>query len=83
MELWAARRGAVAPDSVVIIGDSRAWFDLDLDELEKGLGKRPVQLALSGSTVFPVLENLCNDEKFHGTIICSVLPVMPPQSTSM
>ena len=76
MELWAARRGAVAPDSVVIIGDSRAWFDLDLDELEKGLGKRPVQLALSGSTVFPVLKNLCEDEQFHGTIICSVLPVL-------
>jgi hypothetical protein len=76
MELWAERRGSVKPDSIVIIGDSRAWFDLDLGELENGLGKRPVQLALSGSTVFPVLNNLCADESFHGTIICSVLPVL-------
>ena len=38
-------RRRVQPESIVIIGDSRGWFDLDLDELQKGLGKRPVQLA--------------------------------------
>src|SRR3982750_2402169 len=44
-DLWAEARRGVQPESVVIIGDSRAWFDLDLDELELGLNKRPVQLA--------------------------------------
>jgi hypothetical protein len=70
-DLWAQRRRAVRPESVVIIGDSRGWFDLDLDELEKGLGKRPVQLAMGGSCGYPVLADLAADERFHGTIICS------------
>jgi hypothetical protein len=61
---------------VAIVGDSRPVFDLDLDELEKGLGKRPVQLALPGSCAYPVLADLANDESFHGTIICSIVPGM-------
>jgi hypothetical protein len=73
-DLWAQQRRAVKPDSIVIIGDSRALFDTDLDVLEQGLGQRPVQLALVGSCAYPVLENLANDETFRGTIICSLLP---------
>ncbi len=73
-DLWTMARRRVTPESVVIIGDSRGWFDLDLDELEKGLGKRPVQLAMGGSCAYPVLADLANDENFHGTIICSFVP---------
>lgn len=75
-DLWAQTRRTVKPESVVIVGDSRAWYDLDLDELEKGLGKRPVQLALPGSCAYPVLAELANDERFHGTVICSFVPRM-------
>jgi hypothetical protein len=85
-DLWAEARGRVEPESIVIVGDSRAWFDLDLDELQKGLGKRPVQLAAGGSCAYPVLADLANDERFHGTIICSVVPRMffaPPGSPPM
>lgn len=73
-DLWAEQRRAVKPDSIVVIGDSRALFDTDLDALEQGLGQRPLQLALVGSCAYPVLENLANDENFRGTIICSLLP---------
>ena len=73
-DLWAQTRRRVEPESIVIIGDSRAWFDSDLDELERGLGKRPVQLALRGSTGYPVLADLADDPKFHGTVICSIVP---------
>ncbi|MBV9008689.1 MAG: hypothetical protein JO354_05895 [Verrucomicrobia bacterium] len=62
------------PESIAVIGDSRAWFDVDLNEIERGLGKRPVQLAQAGSCAYPVLEDLANDETFHGTIICSIVP---------
>ncbi|PYK69857.1 MAG: hypothetical protein DME44_13430 [Verrucomicrobia bacterium] len=62
-DLWAMARQRVQPESVVIIGDSRGWFDLDLDELQKGLGKRPVQLAGPGSCPYPVLADLTNDER--------------------
>jgi hypothetical protein len=75
-DLWAERRNAVQPDSLVIIGDSRAWFDLDLDEIEHGVGRRPVQLAIPGSCAYPVLADLANDKGFHGTVICSVVPIM-------
>ena len=75
-DLWAQARRHVQPESLVIVGDSRPLFDLDLDELEKGLGKRPVQLSLPGSCAYPVLADVVNDEKFHGTIICSIVPGM-------
>src|SRR5438093_5963328 len=80
-DLWTMARHRVEPESIVIVGDSRAWYDLDLDELQKGLGKRPVQLAMGGGCAYPVLADLANDESFHGTIICSVVPrmiVAPP-----
>src|SRR5881227_1225771 len=85
-DLWTLRRRAVTPESIVIIGDSRGWFDLDLDELQKGLGKRPVQLAMGGGCGYPVLADLAKDESFHGSIICSVVPRLffaPPGTPPM
>ncbi len=82
-DLWADWREKVKPESIVIIGDSRAIFDMDLDALEQGLGHRPVQLAMPGTCGYPVLENLANDESFHGTVIASLIPLMwlaPPPS---
>ena len=82
-DLWAEWREQVRPDSTVIIGDSRALFDTDLDTLEQGLGRRPVQLALAGSCAYPILENLADDESFHGTVISSLIPALwlaPPPS---
>src|SRR4029077_18623174 len=73
-DLWTLRRRSVTPESLVIVGDSRGWFDVDLDEFQKGLGKRPIQLAGGGMCGFPVLADLANDQSFHGTIICSVVP---------
>jgi hypothetical protein len=89
-DLWADQREAVKPDSIVLIGDSRMLFDVDLDVLEQGLGARPVQLALVGSCAYPVLENLANDEGFRGTVIASIVPGMwmapppaPPYQNSL
>lgn len=75
-DLWVQARRAMKPESLVILGESRPLFDLDLDELEKGLGKRPVQLAIAGSCAYPLLADLADDERFHGTIICSIIPGM-------
>jgi hypothetical protein len=75
-DLWVQARRRVNPESIVIVGESRPLFDLDLDEMQNGLGKRPVQLALAGSCPYPVLADLANDEQFHGTIICSIVPGM-------
>lgn len=85
-DFWTAARRRVQPESIVIVGDSRAWFDVDLDEFQKGLGKRPIQLAMAGSAVWPVLDDLAKDERFHGTVICSFVPGLffaPPGSPPM
>src|SRR5436305_8194101 len=85
-DLWTINRQRIKPGSVVIIGDSRGWYDLDLDELQKGLGKRPVQLAMGGGCGYPVLADLANDKTFHGTIICSFVPWLffaPPGTPPM
>lgn len=82
-DLWTMVWRRVQPESIVVIGDSRGWFDVDLAEMEKGLGQRPVQLAMGGSCAYPVLAELANNENFHGTIICSVVPrlfLAPPAS---
>src|SRR5437870_7680861 len=85
-DLWTLRRQRVRPESVVIISDSRGWFDLDLDELQKGLGKRAVQLAMGGGCGYPILADLADDKTFHGTIICSFVPRLffaPPGTPTM
>ncbi len=87
-DLWTQARQRVKPESIVVIGDSRPFFDLDLNELEHGLGQRPIQLAQPGSCAYPVLADLVADERFHGTIICSIVPRMffapggPPMENS-
>jgi len=85
-DLWTMARRSVQPESIVVVGDSRAWFDVDLDEFQKGLGKRPIQLAMAGSAAWPVLDDLAKDKSFHGTIICSFVPHIffaPPGSPPM
>jgi hypothetical protein len=66
----------VKPDSTVLLGTSRMLFDMDLDVLEQGLGQRPVQLAIVGSSPFPVLADLAADESFHGTVLLDIVPAM-------
>lgn len=75
-DLWAERREAVRPDSFVVIGDSRPLFDLDLDVMEEGLGRRPIQLAIAGSGAYPILANLAEDENFRGDVLLSLVPAM-------
>ncbi len=75
-DLWAEQRAKVQPDSLVLVGTSRMLFDADLDVLEHAFGKRPVQLALAGSSPFPVLADLAKDESFRGTLILDIVPAM-------
>jgi hypothetical protein len=75
-DLWAETRGTVKPDSIVLLGTSRMLFDIDLDVLEQGLGQRPKQLAIVGSSPFPILADLAADESFRGTVLLDVVPAM-------
>lgn len=75
-DLWAEQRAKVRPDSLVLVGTSRMLFNADLDVLESAFGRRPVQLALAGSSPYPVLADLAADESFRGTLILDIVPAM-------
>lgn len=75
-DLWSEARRQVKPDSIVLLGTSRMLFDMDLDVLEQGLGQRPTQLALVGSSPYPILADLAADESFRGTVLLDVVPAM-------
>jgi hypothetical protein len=75
-DLWAETRSTVKPDSLVLLGTSRMLFDIDLAVLEQGLGKRPTQLAIVGSSPYPILADLAADETFHGTVLLDIVPAM-------
>jgi len=70
--MWAtARKKVYLPpnQSTVFIGDSRVKFDIDIPTWKAMTGEDAVQLALVGTPPRPVLENLANDEHFHGKVI--------------
>lgn len=75
--LWAEQRAKVnALDSgdFILIGSSRVFFDIQLDEWEQVTGKRPIQLAIAGGTPTPVFQDIVDNSDFNGTIIFGVTP---------
>lgn len=77
-DLWADARRSLQPDGIAIVGSSRGLFGLDLGILGEGLGTRPTQLCLVGSSPAPVLMHLAADRSFHGTVILDLVPGMVP-----
>lgn len=73
---WAVqRRAATAADNpVVIVGSSRALFDINLDVWERLDGRRPIQLSLEGTSGLHGLRHLAEDPDFSGTVIVGVTP---------
>jgi hypothetical protein len=70
--LWAKERtraNDAGGRGLVLVGASRAQLDVDLGELAKATGKKPVQLAIDGSNYVAVLADLAADERFIGTVI--------------
>ena len=87
-ELWAATRrtfDASPRDGIVLVGSSRMLFDFDLDEAERALGVRPIELALPGTNELAGLEHVAADTSFHGTVLVSYVPhltFLPPDAAS-
>lgn len=75
--LWAENRAKVnklGHDDFVIIGSSRAVFDIQPDQWEQVTGKRPVQLAITGASPTPVFQDIVDHSDFNGTIIMGITP---------
>lgn len=87
--LWVQQRQRAVGakrDQLVLVGDSRTLFDLDLDVLQ-GTGPRPIQLATVGSNPLVILEHLAADPTYAGNTLVGVVPALlaapggPPLAT--
>jgi hypothetical protein len=75
--LWAKERAKVenaTKKDIILIGSSRTYFDLQKKEWEKETGVKPIQLASTGSSPLPALNDIIENTHFNGTIIIGVTP---------
>jgi len=77
--LWATQRRRIdngeGNGATVLIGSSRMLFDLQLPVWQKLSGKRPIQLALEGTSPMFALEDLADDPQFrNGRLLVGVAP---------
>lgn len=75
--LWSIQRRRIDDgegDATVLIGASRTFFDLQLPAWEKAGGRRPIQLALDGTSPLFALEDLANDPLFKGRLLVGIAP---------
>src|SRR5882672_3847196 len=75
--LWAIQRRQVdtsGQDATVLIGASRIFFDVQLLVWEQLSGRRPIQLAVVGTSPMFSLEDLADDQAFHGRVVVGVAP---------
>jgi len=77
--LWASQRRRIdageGNGATVLIGSSRMLFDLQLPVWQKLSGKRPIQLALEGTSPMFALEDLSDDPNFrNGRLLVGVAP---------
>ena len=75
--LWAMQRARInngEGNATVLIGSSRMLFDVQLDVWEKMDGRRPIQLALEGTSPITALADLAADTAFRGRLMIGVSP---------
>jgi len=77
--LWATQRRRIdhgeGNGATVLIGSSRMLFDLQLPVWQQLSGKRPIQLALEGTSPMFALEDLADDPNFsNGRLLVGVAP---------
>ncbi|QJP34690.1 hypothetical protein F0365_09945 [Nonlabens sp. Ci31] len=75
--LWVKTRALVedaTEDDVVIVGSSRALFNIQLGQWEKLTGIQPIQLANAGATPLPVFHDIVENSSFKGTVVVGVTP---------
>ena len=77
------RAGKLGENALILIGASRIQLDLDMDVLRRETGLDPVQLAIDGSSMLPILRGLAGDPAIRGTVLVdyydSTVSVPEPQ----
>jgi hypothetical protein len=74
--LWARQRREVDEDAgaTVLVGASRSLCDIQLPVWQRLSGRRPIQLALAGTSPLFALEDLAADASFKGRVVVGVAP---------
>lgn len=74
-ELWAVQRAKLKTmdqSDFVIVGSSRVLFGIQLDVWENETGRRPLMLAIPGSSPLPVFRDIVENTDFTGTVVVGV-----------
>jgi hypothetical protein len=73
--LWAMQRRRATGDRTVLIGSSRMYFDINLRAWAEATDeRRPIQLALVGTSPRGILTELANDSTVRGLVVVGVTP---------
>ncbi len=75
--LWAIQRRRIdrgEGDATVIAAASRSLFDVQLDVWQSLSGRRPIQLALAGTSPLGIVEDLADDPRFTGRLMIGIAP---------
>ena len=75
--LWAMQRRRIDAGegaATVLLGASRVFFDIQLPVWERLAGRRPIQLAIEGTSPLPFLDDLADDPHFAGQVLVGVAP---------
>ena len=75
--LWAQQRRRIDQgegNATVLLGASRVFFDIQLPVWEGLSGRRPIQLAIEGTSPLPFLDDLADDPRFTGRVLVGVAP---------
>ncbi len=78
-DLWAVQREKVensGKKDVLLLGDSRLLFDIQLNDWERETGTRPIQLATPGTTPLPAFHDIVKNTDYSGNIVISVTPIV-------
>ena len=77
LDVWADQRNEVdklGQTDVVILGSSRAHFDINIHLWDSITGVRPLQLAYPGSSPYFPLDDIVNASDFKGLLLVGVSP---------
>ena len=77
VDVWADQRAKVdhlGAQDIVIIGSSRAHFDINIRLWDSLEGQKPLQLAYPGSSPYIPMEDLIENSSFNGLLIVGVAP---------
>ncbi len=75
--LWAIQRRRIdhgEGNATVLAGASRTFFDVQLPVWEQVAGRRPIQLALDGTSPIAIVEDLADDPHFTGRLLVGIAP---------